>query len=415
MRTAPLKIAIALTALMAAAALTIPTLSAYSSPSANVGSTFATAASYSTCPNQTITSGHVTGFETGRPGSGADRFQSQGLTPVFDTSVVRTGNYSLRVAASGSASNVNILIGNPVPTTEVARFAIRLASLPTGNVSQLFGMSAFSNSVQLRYIAATQRLAVAMTPTAGGAATVTQASSTVTAGAWYVIEIRYAVGTATHAVDWQINEVAQPGATLASTASMISQLTLGTAGADTFTAHYDDVVFSTNGAHYPLGDGRVHTLRPNGVGTHVGPASFIDDDGTAIDANSWQRLDETPMNTMTDFVQQTGSSSANYLAFTLADTTETCIRAVEGAFSAHSATTQTNNAKVTFVDGPVEREMRTGVGAGPTSREYGKIVAPATTWSQSALNGLVARFGYGSDLSPNPILDALIVEYEVPQ
>jgi len=378
------KVATALILLVGAAAFTLPTLSAYSSSSASTGSTFATAASYSTCPNQTIAGGHVTGFESGRMGSVTDRFSLLAAGPVVDGTVVRTGNYSLKVPASGASNHA--ILQPATQTTEIARFAVRLAALPTGNVNQLFAMgtnAGNNNSVQLRYVAATQKLAVAVTPSNGGAATVSQASSTVTAGDWYVVEIRYAVGTTTHAVDWQINQVAQPGATVATTASFITQLVIGTQAAETFTANYDDFVFSTNGAQYPLGDGRVRALSPNGMGTHVGAASFTDDDGTPVDAASWQRLDEIPMNTTTDYIQMTSAGASNYIEITMADTTETCIRAAEGVLTLHSTSTNANGAKVSMFQGAQETVLRSNMSAAAGSREYGRILSPGSSWAVS--------------------------------
>jgi hypothetical protein len=240
----------------------------------------------------------------------------------------------------------------------------------------------------------------------------------VTANAWHVVEIRYAVGTATHAVDWQIDEVAQPGATVAAAAGSISQISLGTRTSDTFTANYDDVLLTTTGSQYPLGDGRVRALIPDGVGTHSGAANFQDDDTTPLDALSWQRLDESPLTSIADFVQQVTASGTSYAEFTLADTTETCIRSAHGYVSIHSAATnQSNAAKVSVFDGTTESIVKTGNFTANVagSRDAAKPLAPASTWTQSAVNGLVARFGYATDASPVPILDGILVEYEVPQ
>lgn len=418
MHRAALKTAIALIAACCAAAFAVPTFSAYSGTTANSASTFATKASYVTCPNQTVTGGYTTGFEYGRRPYAGDSLVAQGAGVTVDGGAVRTGSYSMTVAAAGAAGYAFWFI-TPAQPTVILRFAIRLPSLPAGDVQQLAHFTAANGALlALRYVASSQKLAVAITGATGGTPVVAPASSTVTAGAWNVVEIRYAVGTTTHAADWQINEVAQPGATVAGAAGSISQFSIGTRTTDTFTANYDDILLSTTGTHYPLGDGRVRSLAPDGVGTHSNAASFQDDDGTALDALSWQRLDESPLNTIGDFVQQVTAGGTSYAEFTLANTTETCIRSAHGYITIHSAATnQANVAKLSIFDGTTESIVKTGNFAANNagSRDGARPLTPATSWTQAAVNGLVARFGYATDAAPVPMLDGILVEYEVPQ
>jgi hypothetical protein len=418
MQAAALKIAIVVVAACCAAGVVGHTISAFSSTTANSASTFATKASFYTCPNQTVTGGYTTGLEYGRLPYSGDSLFAQGTGVSVDGTVARTGGYSMKVAAAGAAGHAYLFV-TPAQPTQVVRFALRLNTLPTANVQQLMSMTAGNGaSLHLRYVAASQKLAVAITGATGGTPVVATADTTVTAGAWQVVEIRYAVGTATHAAAWQIDEANQPGATVAAAATSISQTYLGTRVTDTFTAHYDDILTSSNGAQYPLGDGRVRALSPNGMGTHVGAASFQDNDGTPIDATSWQRLDEIPLNTTNDFIQiVTPGGLTNYAEITLADTTETCIRSVHGYISIHSTASQANVAKLSIFDGSTESVIKTGnFSANNTlSRDGAKPVTPASSWTQSAVNGLVARFGYSNDFSPAPILDGVLVEYEIPQ
>lgn len=418
MHAAALKIALAVVAACCAAGLVGHTFSAFSSTTANSASTFATAASFNTCPNQTVTAGYTTGLEYGRTPYTADSLFAQGVGASIDGTVARTGGYSLKVAAANAAGNANYFV-TPTRATQVVRFALRLNTLPAANVAQLLSMTAGGGgSLHLRYVAASQKLAVAITGATGGTPVVANANTTVTAGAWQVVEIRYAVGTTTHAAAWQINEADQPGATVAGTATAISQTYFGTRVADTFTAHYDDILMSNDGTQYPLGDGRVRTLSPDGMGTHSGAASFQDNDGTAIDAASWQRLDEVPLNTTTDFIQQVTAGGTSYAEITLANTTETCIRSAHGYVSIHSASSnQSNVAKVSIFDGATESVVKSGSFAANNtlSRDGAKPLTPASTWTQAAVNGLVARFGYSTDVAPIPILDGVLVEYEVPQ
>jgi hypothetical protein len=418
MRAPALKTAIAVLAACAAAALAGSTFSAFSSASSNSGSTFATAASFDTCPNTTVSFGLTSGFESGRAAFSVDGLFPAGSGLSFDSTVKRTGGYSLRVAAAGAAGYVSFWWPAPQPATAVVRFAIRLNSLPAGNVTQLFSTLAGGGATaQLRYVAASQKLAIALTGATGGTPSVATANTTVSAGTWYVIEIRHAVGTTTHAVDWQLDGQSQPGTTVAGGATVTTQNMFGTNTSDTFTAHYDDILISDNGTEYPQGDGRVFPLSPNAMGAHSNAAAFQDDDGSALDATSWQRLDEIPTNSITDWIQFVTGGASNYAEILFGDTTETCIRAVQATMATHSASTsQQNGARTSVFDGSTETLLKAGTTANAVgSRDYSKLVTPASSWSQAAVNGLVGRFGFAADVSPTPMLDGLLLEYEVPQ
>jgi hypothetical protein len=418
MRAGGLKIAITLLAACTAAAGVGLTVSAFSSTTGNSGNSFATAASFSSCPNTTVTAGLTSGFESGRFPWASDGLFPQGSGLSIDGTVARTGGYSVRLSPAAAASNL-VWFMIPAQATVVVRFALRMNTLPGANVAQLASMAAGGGATaELRYVSASQKLALAIKGATGGTPVVATASSTVTAGAWHLVEIRYAVGTTTHAADWQIDETTQPGVTVAGTATTSNQAYLGTLTTDTFTAYYDDVLISFNGAQYPHGDGRVYRLLPSGMGTHVGAASFQDDDGTALDAASWQRLDEIPTNSVTDYIQQVGSGGGNYAEVALADTTETCIRAAQGTVALHSASTNQNNAaKASVYDGATETILKSGTTTANTaaSRDYTKLVVPTSSWSQAAVNGLVARVGYGTDVNPVPMWDGVGVEIEIPQ
>jgi hypothetical protein len=418
MRAPAHKTATAVLVACCAAAFAGSTFSAFSSAASNTGSTFATAASFNTCAGTTVTGGLTAGFETGRFAFSTAGLMAQGSGLSIDSTNVRTGGYSMRVAAAGAAGNTIFWL-LPQPATVVARFALRLGTLPGANVAQLFSVSAGGGAnLHLRYVAASQKLAVAVTGATGGTPVVATADSTVSAGTWHVVEIRYAVGTTTHAADWQIDELSQPDATVAGAATTAIQAYLGTQTTDTFTANYDDVLISRTAADYPYGDGRVLSLSPDDVGTHVGAASFQDDDATALDALSWQRLDEVPLTATTDYIQMVSTGLTNYAEMTFADTTETCIRAVQATMATHSASTnQSNVAKTSVFDGATESIVRSGstTANNTLSRDYGASVTPASSWTQAAVNGLVGRFGYSSDVNPRPILDGLLLEYEVPQ
>ncbi len=407
---------------VAAAAATIGgTLSAFSQTTDNTGSTFQAASSFFTCPNQSITAGYLTGMEMGRTAYNGTGLQAAAGNVTADGAVKRTGGYSLKVVASGSASYAGWTnTAATTSTSQVARFALYLDSLPGADVNQLFGMNS-AGGLQLRYVASSQKLAIAIKPTSAGAYTVVAADTTVQAGTWYSIEIRYRVAAPNHIADWRINGSPQSSASVAAAASSTYTTYFGTASTstDSYTAHYDDMIITPDSTVYPLGDGRVQALRPNAMGTSVGTANFRTDGGGAIGALTWQRMVEVPMTSTTDYIEQFTVSSTSYVELAMQDTAETCIRAANGYFSFHNISTGggSNNLKMSVFDGTRESVLRTGdlSANNLSSRDFSAAITPLTTWSQTALNGLVARYGYGAKVSPPIGVDAVLVEYEVPQ
>lgn len=423
MRPGPLKIAIALLAVSCACALVGSTFSAYKSPTANAGSTFATAATYGTsCPSTALAAdAFVTGFETGRRGYALGTVTASSVAMSVDgtAGAARTGAYGLKVVTAGTTGYGQFQWLNlPYPTAQVVRFAMRLDAQPSTDLAQVFALTNALAAVQLRYVQSTNRFAVAIRRDATTAPTVVSGTTPVQIGAWHVIDMRYNVGSASHSVDWRVDGTAQPGASTPGTSTTVSTAQFGTNAAETLEAHYDDVLMSRSAADYPLGDGRVFALRPNGMGTSLNPTHFQNDTGTTIDATSWQRLDEAPMADLTDYITQVTQNGASYAELTLDDTTETCIRAATSTFSTHGpSSNQANNVKLSAFDGAAESVIRQGNMAANTavSRNYAGSVAPATSWSQSAVNGLVLRWGYGADTSPAQYLDSVVVEIESPR
>ena len=379
-----------------------------------------TASAAQACPTTALTPESLTGFEHARKGYSNSNFVPAGSGVSIDTAVVRSGGASLKISAAGAAGNEWRLWTTPTRAAS-ARFAIRLDTLPAADVEQLFALDTAyyepRSSARLGYEAATGRLRLTLRSAAGNVTTV-RASAPAVAGAWHVIDLRYDVSSATQRADWSVDGVGQDSASVqAAGAESLYRIQLGTNTADRFVANYDDVMLTTNPADYPLGDGRVYVLKPNGMGRSVGATNLRDNDGTAIDALSWTRLDEIPATSTADFVQQVKASGTSYAEFTFEDTAHACIRAVRGYLSTHSeATNNANNPRLSVVDGARESIVLGGDWAAntPVSRDYSGSVAPAGgSWSTTSVNGLVARFGFATDVKPVPILDGVLLEYEV--
>jgi hypothetical protein len=351
----------------------------------------------------------LTGFEHGAVSSAGGGIFSAvvggGLSA--DAGVARTGSYSLRVNdPAGSRSYASVTVG---AATAVLRAYVRLAALPGGNVAELLKLDATGgNDLLLGYQASSQRLTIRL-----GTGPLTVASSTVTAGTWFRIDMRFIASTNPRTADWEIDGVAQTAISRTGTGSTVGTLRLGsTVTADNFTANYDDLLISSTSADYPIGAGTVVGLRPDGMGTHVTAASFRNNGGSAIDANTYQRLDEAPMSSFADYVMQLNNGTNDYVELTFGDTTETCVVGVSGLVAYHSATNSRNDGGTRIVDGAAQRVVYDGDMSVTTPAQYRSvIVAPAAApWTPAAVNGLLARVGYSSDANPDPYWDGLLLE-----
>ncbi|HEV3001769.1 MAG TPA: hypothetical protein VGW75_13590 [Solirubrobacteraceae bacterium] len=420
------RLALAAAALVAVGGGASATFSAFSQTAGNQGNTFATASSFGpTCSNTTVAPYYMTGAEHGRisGGGGSGGWDAVTGTMTADSTVARSGSYSVKAAPSGAAAYVyRTFPVSPAEPDAMARFAIRLASLPGSNVSELFKFSAFTNggSAVLGYDASSQKLTMTLKSSSAGTPSVVSSATAISAGTWYTIDVRYTNGSSPHTAEWRVDGVQQTTASATGTADKLYQAVFGTTVSATYTANYDDVVLSLNGTEYPMGAGKVLALAPDGMGTSVNPSSFQDDDGTVIDSTSWQRVDEIPMTSKLDYVTQVTAGGTSYAELTFANTTETCIRAVWVNFTNHNVSTTggSNNPKLSLFDGSTEAFSYTTGWTQGTAGPYhfsGRASPASTPWTQSSLNGVVARFGYGTDIAPQPYLDAVVLEYEVQQ
>jgi hypothetical protein len=288
------------------------------------------------------------------------------------------------------------------------RFAVRLGSLPTVTSNLAYIDSA--TDLVFRYNATSQRFQLVL-----GASTATWASP-VSAGTWYLIDLRYDLSANLNVGDWRVNGVAQTQVSRSATPATANGFALGaTANASVYTANYDDLFVATQPTAYPLEDSRIVPLAPSSMGTSVGGDNFRNNDGTAIDANSWQRLDDVPMTSSADYVRQQANSGTSYVEFGLQDTLETCIRSISAVLAYHAAGTAADNGKASIFDGTTESVVFSGDMSQTALQYKSAVVAPAASiWTQGALNGLVARVGYSTDTTPNPYWDSIILEAAVP-
>jgi hypothetical protein len=405
------------------------------------------------CPAD-ITARWMSGFESGvihrvaptnNSLAGGFAAVQSGAAGIVDAvaSPARTGGFSMRIAPNSAAGNYAYLEapnGVTLGNWQVVHVAIRFGALPTkeANVISLTPVSASGwahPAGYLYYKPSTGKWAVGL---GSSSITVSQESSvSVALDTWYSFDLRMQViGTNTRMLEWFIDGVAQPTASVVDSAGsgsgprvafgqyVLTSPNYGSA----YTAYFDDVVISTTSADYPIGDIKITPLLPNGI--HADPLSYLgffqDDDSTAVDALSYQRTDEVPMTPTTDWIKQITSSGGGYVGIDFADTTETCIRgasivagmkAQSGAPSAALGTnylgpaTGANNTVWSSASGP----------ALPTTLAYAQEALTTSCcpsspgvgpWTQAGVNAAWGLFGYciNATSTRRPELHSMILE-----
>jgi hypothetical protein len=391
------------------------TSSSFNGVTANPTSNFTAAASFG-CTPPTVNAVWMTGFEhgvnTAATGSGLlDVDWNSSATITSDTAVKRNGSYALKIVKT-STSFTGGRSRTVASSMVVFRIAFRLNALPSGDVRDFLGVwdSTGDDALNIGYNNASQKLSVGFS---GG--TQRLSASTISAGTWYLLDVRANYGVNTHTADWQLNGTPQTQATKASSAETPNEIWLGPDNSDAvITVWFDDFIISQTSGDYPIGDGKVLGLVPDAMGTSSDPSARLSTEAGAWGSTTWNKLDEVPMTSTADYVRQTVVDGAAYLETTFGDTAETCINGVMGELAYHAASTSGNAPKTSLFESGTERVVYNGSMATTTLSYRTAMIAPAAgTWSQSKVNGLKARIGYTSAMLGQPYWDAMMVEYNV--
>ena len=189
--------------------------------------------------------GMTAGFFGGLPGS---------LSVTADAP--RSGAYSLRSAPAGTAGFGLFYLPSTSVTT--ARFALRLPTLPTTDVAQLFGITngvddGYAAFLGYRYNGGSPTLAVQLRNDVGALTAPVESTIKPVADQWYLVDVRLDASGSTHTFNWRIDGTDQPDATQPGTAGTTTSIGwIGTTVADTYTADFDDLLVSSSAADYPL-------------------------------------------------------------------------------------------------------------------------------------------------------------------
>jgi hypothetical protein len=248
----------------------------------------------------------------------------------------------------------------------------------------------------------------------------------VTTGVWYCIDVKMTATT----IDVQVNGVA-----CGQRSGSYSAVTTWRVGADSDATGidfiFDDFVASQTVGDYPIGSGYILSYIPNADGTHnIAGGNDFERSGTGVDitnatTDAWTLCSERPLPTSeVDFINGVAPPNpTDYVEVVYESSAEVSApRAVEAVASVSDpGGAGTNNWTVTLrhqtggTTGNIFSEAM-NIGTTPTTRtkQFSTIPGTANAWTLAALNDLRSRM-LVTDASPDPHLNALMLEVEFPE
>lgn len=198
---------------------------------------------------------------------------------TYDTSIVRTGTYSVKmVPVSGVSGGISIF---NAPTTGYVRFSLRVTARPSTTARIVFGQNA-AGVINLR-LNSDGTIAFYVQTTLIGTSTTALTDTS----HWYQIEVRTVDGTSVTVL--QIDGVSEVTGSPSTWTFGSGLFGARDAVADTYTIYLDDVVWDN--AAFP-GDLRVVMLIPT-ADSAVG-AGWTLGTGTAISSNGFDSVNNLP-------------------------------------------------------------------------------------------------------------------------
>lgn len=250
----------------------------------------------------------------------------------------------------------------------------------------------------------------------------------VVAGRWYTVEMKWDTSANPWLGSWQVDGVPYGNVSAASAAATRTGLLFGNDLSATQTMYVDDIVCSQTLADYPFGDGVVLGLSPVSDGLHSFTANDFKYNNTTAFAQTVTDVstyvDET-IDNVTDYITQAVIRSTGYVEVRFAGLPFLLPNgksiaginglALVGGF--HATTTSACTCSLRVVDGTTETAVFALLSPGLTTIvSYYKCYATSPTlsqpWTRLTVNGLLARFGFSTDVTPFPSCDALMLEVD---
>lgn len=336
----------------------------------------------------------------------------------FDTTVKRNAANvcSLKMVQDGITTTA--LTRNITATgVQVVSFYIRMTAHPAGTSTIFTFKGATVNAV----ISVNTSGQLTYRPIGGSAQTIT---TDITDSNWHRIDAKFDSSTNTYTLDVQLDGSAGTQATFASTAANSSAWALGTtAAADTATAWFQDVVVSATSGDYPIGGHQVLPLYPVGEGTDNLLGHIADQSGGTT--NLWAVVDDWNggVPTTADYLHQTVIDASAFAEFTLGTVTSTLtVWDVIGIIAGFASTTGADTADtqvLTAHGGTLIDHIGNLIdysGSTTVLGYYRHVLARiGGGWTPSNLSAAVVQWGRSTDVTGEPRLDAVMLEYAVAQ
>lgn len=376
----------------------------------------------------------LTGFEPGVfSNSGGGLWDSVtgtvGTTIVSETTIVRNGARSVKIAPNGTVAAVLSKTGLASSNYLVARFAVRYDSLPATDV-RLFQSAGVNSGWQMLKLTTAGRV---RSEGVGLTGTVDTESAVLTSGVWHVVDVLLNFSANLFTTDFRVDGVAASQASGTGTAGTLTGCFVG----DDITSHngtvyIDDLAVSKTLADYPIGDGKVISILPGADGSHNAAANQFDTGDTAgtnitnATTTAFQMVDDalpwTTTRSTTDNIRQDVIGTTNYLEIAPASTPESGTANGVRALLSYSSPTATLNEGGCVVRNSAGTEV-TIWGSSAARSDYSEITnffkgamvtKPAAGWTPSEVNAIRWRLGYSNDISPVPTWQALMLEADYP-
>jgi hypothetical protein len=244
---------------------------------------------------------------------------------------------------------------------------------------------------------------------------------------WHRLTFRLDTSANPWVLKWSVDGVAQTDDTLAQAADTTSnpQHRVGHyATATGVTFDIDDMLVSFTAADYDelrVKDHMVRPMYPNGDGTHsFTPAGDFLRTATSMDpadTNAWLEVDDwiTGVAQNGDYIADALGSSGEYVEITFDDATEPEIWFAQGQAAMRSADVLANAATVRIVNAAGGTVADIFAGDWSETTLHFRMVALTANPSTTDLNGYKCRFGFATDVDPDPWLSAVMLQYAVPQ
>ena len=332
----------------------------------------------------------------------------------------RTGTRCLTATAAAESE----YLGKTVARTIVAgRVYVRFETLPDATTHFIGNINA-NGSGLIRCTSAGQ-----LTIQAGAGSTV-NLGSPISTGQYYRIDWLYDCSTGTASLKAKLDGGTEVESTNAQASVNITAIRLGPQTTVTATVRFDDFIAGDAAGDYPFGGGTVEKIIPSSDGTHSFTAGDFGYDSagadvavSATDVNTY--VDDGRLDTSAEFIRQKVARSTGYCEVNFANPTNSGDPlAVNLLSSWHAAGTGADTMGIKWNDGGTLADGIDVAGDGladVSNTTVGNAENIRTTkpsggaWTNAALTGLAARFGYSTDVVAIPYCDAIMLEVAFPE